>query len=173
MHYFKVAACAHLCHQGVSPALKRARDPLRARNAVTGTLLTAFALSVWAYSISAVKQDTLGDIDTFAADKQVQVTVPLNRSVAIADSLIPFSQPTVLHSVTAQRASDVYAFPISGPTAPANPLITSFLLFRPSILDRLTTVRHSDGTLIVWGAPAIEKVGSIGDRDFAPWEETC
>ncbi|KAF9520692.1 hypothetical protein BS47DRAFT_1284392, partial [Hydnum rufescens UP504] len=37
---------------GISPALKRAREPFRTRNAITGTLLVAFAVSVWAYSIS-------------------------------------------------------------------------------------------------------------------------
>jgi cytochrome c oxidase assembly factor 3 len=47
----------------MSPGLKRARAPFRVRNAITGTLIAAFAVTVWAYSISAVKQDNFDDVD--------------------------------------------------------------------------------------------------------------
>ncbi|KAF8313397.1 hypothetical protein DL93DRAFT_2058949 [Clavulina sp. PMI_390] len=55
---------------GVSPALRRAREPYRIRNGVTGGLLVAFAVSVWAYSISAVKQDNFDDVDALALDQR-------------------------------------------------------------------------------------------------------
>ncbi|KAG8724657.1 hypothetical protein FRC09_015801 [Ceratobasidium sp. 395] len=51
---------------GISPALRRARQPYVVRNAITGTLIASFAVGVWAYSISAVKQDNFDDIDAEA-----------------------------------------------------------------------------------------------------------
>jgi hypothetical protein len=53
--------------QGISPALKRARQPYVVRNAITGALIASFAVGVWAYSISAVKQDNFDDIDAEAS----------------------------------------------------------------------------------------------------------
>jgi cytochrome c oxidase assembly factor 3 len=47
----------------MSPGLKRAREPYRLRNAITGLALGAFAVGIWAYSISAVKQDVFDDVD--------------------------------------------------------------------------------------------------------------
>ncbi|KZT42946.1 hypothetical protein SISSUDRAFT_1030143 [Sistotremastrum suecicum HHB10207 ss-3] len=48
---------------GISPGLKRAREPFRVRNALTGLALGGFAVGVWAYSINAVKQESFDDID--------------------------------------------------------------------------------------------------------------
>ena len=47
----------------MSPGLRRAREPYRLRNAITGLTLAAFGVGVWAYSISAVKQDVFDDVD--------------------------------------------------------------------------------------------------------------
>ena len=47
----------------MSPSLKRARAPFLIQNAVTGTLLAAFAVGVYMYSIKAVKQDEFDDVD--------------------------------------------------------------------------------------------------------------
>ncbi|KAF8165726.1 hypothetical protein B0H34DRAFT_671502 [Crassisporium funariophilum] len=47
----------------MSPGLKRAREPYRVKNALVGLALGAFAVGVWAYSISAVKQDIFDDVD--------------------------------------------------------------------------------------------------------------
>lgn len=47
----------------MSPGLQRAREPFRLRNALTGLVLTGFAVGVWAYSIGAVKQDAFDDVD--------------------------------------------------------------------------------------------------------------
>ncbi|KAK2465964.1 hypothetical protein APHAL10511_001605 [Amanita phalloides] len=58
------AAASYRPAPGVmSPGLRRAREPYRLRNAMTGLALAAFAVGVWAYSISAVKQDAFDDID--------------------------------------------------------------------------------------------------------------
>jgi len=47
---------------GVSEGLKRARAPFLVRNLVTGTIVGSFALGVYFYSISAVKQDDFSDV---------------------------------------------------------------------------------------------------------------
>ena len=49
--------------QVMSPGLRRAREPYRLRNAITGLTLAAFGIGVWAYSISAVRQDVFDDVD--------------------------------------------------------------------------------------------------------------
>jgi len=57
---------------GISPSLARARAPFRVQNAVTGAVLFGFAVSVWAYSIHAVKQDNFDDIDFEAINTSVE-----------------------------------------------------------------------------------------------------
>ncbi|TFK72042.1 hypothetical protein BDN72DRAFT_876767 [Pluteus cervinus] len=52
----------------MSPGLKRAREPYRFRNALTGLLLGSFAVGIWAWSISAVKQDAFDDVDEEARE---------------------------------------------------------------------------------------------------------
>lgn len=47
----------------MSPGLKRAREPFRMRNALTGLALGLAAFGIYSYSISAVKQDVFDDID--------------------------------------------------------------------------------------------------------------
>ncbi|KIS65942.1 uncharacterized protein UMAG_12036 [Mycosarcoma maydis] len=47
---------------GISQGLKRARKPYRVRNILTGSLIVAFATSVYFYSISKVKQDDFSDL---------------------------------------------------------------------------------------------------------------
>jgi len=147
---------------GVSPALKRARDPFRTKNAITGTLLVVFVVSVWAYSISAVKQDNFDDIDNVATDKRQRVqTAPVAAPKLVSPE----------NATAAQRSLDEHLTSVKGSAAPFKALTPWLMQFRPSVLDRLAFARHSDGTLFVWGAPAIDNVGSIGDRKFVPWEE--
>jgi cytochrome c oxidase assembly factor 3 len=52
----------------MSPGMRRAREPFRIKNAITGVLLAAFGVGVWAYSISAVKQDIFDDVDEEAKE---------------------------------------------------------------------------------------------------------
>lgn len=49
---------------------------------MTGSLLVAFAVSVWAYSISAVKQDNFDDIDAAALDQRQHSQVELPHVTA-------------------------------------------------------------------------------------------
>ncbi|CAG8450853.1 13532_t:CDS:2 [Ambispora gerdemannii] len=45
-----------------TPALERARRPLRVRNAVTGIFLLGFVGAVYSYSMFAIKQDDFSDV---------------------------------------------------------------------------------------------------------------
>ncbi|PWN50416.1 hypothetical protein IE53DRAFT_410919 [Violaceomyces palustris] len=48
---------------GVSEGLKRARRPYLVRNLITGTAIMSFAVGVYFYSISKVKQDDFSDLE--------------------------------------------------------------------------------------------------------------
>ncbi|KAI5475922.1 Coiled-coil domain-containing protein 56 [Pseudohyphozyma bogoriensis] len=58
----RAKATYHPKGYGVSEGLARARRPFRTSNAITGGLITAFAFSVYIYSIRAVKQDDFSDV---------------------------------------------------------------------------------------------------------------
>jgi cytochrome c oxidase assembly factor 3 len=47
----------------MSQGLRRAREPYRVKNMVTGLAISSFAIGVWFYSIRAVKQDNFDDVD--------------------------------------------------------------------------------------------------------------
>jgi len=47
----------------MSQGLLRAREPYRAKNAITGLAISSFAVGVWLYSMRAVKQDNFDDVD--------------------------------------------------------------------------------------------------------------
>ena len=65
----------------MSPGLRRAREPYRVKNAIMGLTLGAFAVGIWAYSISAVKQDVFDDIDEEARAMSATRT-PETKSVS-------------------------------------------------------------------------------------------
>ncbi|KIO12490.1 hypothetical protein M404DRAFT_993474 [Pisolithus tinctorius Marx 270] len=52
----------------MSPGLLRAREPFRVKNAITGLILGGLGVSVWAYSIRAVKQEDFSDVDEEARE---------------------------------------------------------------------------------------------------------
>ncbi|KAH9965814.1 hypothetical protein BC827DRAFT_1180016 [Russula dissimulans] len=47
----------------MSAGLRRAREPFRVRNTLTGLGIGTFVVGVWLYSMSAVKQDNFDDVD--------------------------------------------------------------------------------------------------------------
>ncbi|KIL70373.1 hypothetical protein M378DRAFT_67723 [Amanita muscaria Koide BX008] len=165
----------------MSPGLKRAREPYRFRNALTGFVLGAFAVSVWAYSISAVKQDVFDDIDDEARALQNQSrgganatatadVRPNNASrdrVSVGSATSPISatsDPTsssrtradeaiLAGAVTAQVISNVPppSIPASGPKRG----VLQYLDFRfPNLLDPVNKT-------LVWGAPPVDNMGTI------------
>ncbi|KAF8335026.1 uncharacterized protein EI90DRAFT_3120921 [Cantharellus anzutake] len=140
---------------GISPALERARQPFRVRNAITGGLLFAFATSVWAYSISAVKQEDFDDVDAEAVKLGTRRADPSESS---SESPTNASRPNLLKTVHPSPSS----LPLSVPSA--------LNQFRPTILDKFTQVRHpTEGNLLVWGAPPLSQIGSIWENRDVSW----
>jgi cytochrome c oxidase assembly factor 3 len=111
----------------MSPGLKRARDPYRVRNAITGLILASFGVGVWAYSISAVKQDVFDDVDEEART--------LARVVSVEEE-----KKAVVDSAVAE-------------------------VKRGLLVDRFPRLLDPTGKTLVWGAPAVDKVGRMSDVD--------
>ena len=149
--------------QSMSPGLKRAREPYRVKNAIVGLALGAFAVGVWAYSISAVKQDIFDDVDEEAE--------ALSAGVARA------SKETVASS-TGKSLSESSAPAISTPTTNATATINA--VSNSTILGEVAKAQSVKGVLprlgmprwlldperktLVWGAPPVDDLGKMGRR---------
>lgn len=77
-----------LLHSG----LHRARAPFRAKNLLTGAGIVSFTFAVYAYSISAVKQDDFSDIPAPSMEEIRQV----HESKRSTEELSPSVQPSPL-----------------------------------------------------------------------------
>lgn len=159
----------------MSEGLKRAREPFRVRNALTGVGIAAFVVGIWAYSISAVKQDVFDDLDEEAralgagssSDTQPRSgpTAPATNSAGLDGgganttittaggglaSLKPVKTPAAI--VAEARATTVNASTRSGRGLLAAVLEQYF----PRALDPQTRT-------LVWGAPAVDNIGRLKD----------
>lgn len=149
----------------MSPALQRARRPFLVKNAVTGTLIAAFAVSVWAYSISAVKQDNFDDID---AEALLLPEEERRRRISIEDQFATStSGPAVVAPDTGVTVN--HTSPSVLPSLPdSRPTPGWFPSLKPTILERLAVLRHpQQGNILVWDAPPVERLGKLGDRTTA------
>ncbi|KAJ8453640.1 hypothetical protein ONZ45_g19631 [Pleurotus djamor] len=147
----------------MSPGLKRAREPFRFRNALTGLILAGFAVGVWGYSISAVKQDVFDDIDDEARE--------LTKSGKSADVVsLEDEQKTKNPSAASTTSQIITPSPSLPPTASAPPSIPSTIVTAPQvplpaiaprgILAKYLNRRHPwlldpKQKTLVWGAPPI------------------
>ncbi|KAM5534834.1 hypothetical protein V8D89_011550 [Ganoderma adspersum] len=150
----KYARASYRPQNIMSPGLKRAREPFKLRNTLTGLVLAGFAVGVWAYSIGAVKQDDFGDVDEEAralmagSGLQNQVagvaeerTVDVAKASPTAAPAIPVAEPPSLPT------------PVSGTRRGILPPL--FERRFPRLLDPQT------GTL-VWNAPPVDNGGKLG-----------
>ncbi|KAI1293933.1 hypothetical protein EDD11_008341 [Mortierella claussenii] len=76
-----------------SPALERATAPFRVRNALTGVGIVAFCVSVYAYSIMAVRQDDFSDIQLPAHVIEQQKEAAAARAALATESAKSPSSP--------------------------------------------------------------------------------
>jgi len=144
----------------MSPGLQRAREPYRVKNAILGLSLAAFAVGVWAYSISAVKQDVFDDIDEEVAALSVGTNsktrpgeggsvvntpsgVPPQRSAAVEDPV----------AVALTQVEPSTKYPVRG----VLPSLERRLSGRFSFLD-------PERKTLVWGAPPLDDMGKIGNK---------
>ena len=150
----------------MSEGLKRARQPFFLRNAVTGTILGAFAVGVWEYSIGAVKQDDFTDVDEEAR--------------ALARSGASAVQGAVSVAETKAAESTQRAAPDAGATVlPVNPGAVAVIPVEPSPPTKasppprgvLASLFHSryprsldpNTRTFIWGAPSVDRIGRWGD----------
>ena len=141
----------------MSPGLKRAREPYRLKNAIVGLGLGAFAVGVWAYSISAVKQDVFDDVD-----EEVEVLAASPGSTNSPSNHIPISgiekqdiplttKPGGLRdSIILQEAAKVEA----KANTPARGVLRHVEHSVPWLLD-------PERKTLMWGAPPVDNVGKM------------
>lgn len=148
--------------QLMSLGLKRARDPFRIRNAVVGVGLFAFAVGVWAYSISAVKQDVFDDVDeearalARAREKSLEEQEAERR---LLDAVA--SGPTTPAAKTVAAVSTS----VTNPVASAVSVAAARRGILPPIADRYFPRLLDPSTkTLIWGAPSVDSVGKLSDR---------
>jgi len=137
----------------MSPGLKRAREPYRLKNAIVGLGLGAFAVGVWAYSISAVKQDVFDDVD-----EEVEVLVSANspsNQLSISNlqkqDITSTTKPgTLRDSIILQEAAKAEA----KANTPARGVLRHIEHRVPWLLD-------PERKTLVWGAPPVDNVGKM------------
>jgi cytochrome c oxidase assembly factor 3, fungi type len=144
--------------QSMSPGLLRARAPFRARNAVSGLILGAFAFGVYYYSLYAVKQEQFDDIDQQVRQQrntQLQqprvLTEPEEKQVmnAAAQAVISRSKPA--QPSPSLSPSPAPRVDVGG--APARGVILPWVeKHHPDWLDPRTKT-------LVWGAPPVDNIG--------------
>ncbi|KDR84146.1 hypothetical protein GALMADRAFT_700579 [Galerina marginata CBS 339.88] len=141
----------------MSPGLKRAREPYRLKNAILGVSLAAFAVGVWAYSISAVKQDVFDDVDEEAESLAstgtgtglgVGILVKAAEEVAEAKNLASVPSP-VAPSPVLQEVARLERLP-----QPRGLL--------PRLEHRLPWLLDPERKTLVWGAPPVDSIGKMG-----------
>jgi cytochrome c oxidase assembly factor 3 len=153
----------------MSPGLRRARAQYRTKNAITGIILAAFGIGIYAYSISAVKQEDFGDIDAEARAiqqkkaKEEQAAMALTKAdeqramEAAAETVITsikhgggIPRPTRFPSRTSPTAT-------TSSTQPRG-IVAKYLDQRyPSVLD-------PQRKTLVWGAPPVDSIGKDSER---------
>ncbi|KAG6916478.1 hypothetical protein DXG01_006672 [Tephrocybe rancida] len=144
----------------MSPGLKRARAPYRVKNALTGVALGAFAVGVWAYSISAVKQDVFDDVDEEARAMARGGTVNEVLSVAEEKKAMEAAISAASNSEPI-RASAIATTPAitSSPSSPTSTQGQGILQHLDSRFPRLLDPKSKT---LVWGAPPVDNIGKLG-----------
>lgn len=148
----------------MSPGLQRAREPYRVKNAITGILLGAIGVGIWAYSISAVKQDEFDDVDEEARElRESGVAVrsledeARDRNKAAAGS---HGEDFILGQIVEETATQKVRGSGKGIGKGKGVLSEILDSSYPKLLD------PSRKTL-VWGAPSVDNIGSM--KDSTEW----
>lgn len=137
----------------------RARAPYRVRNAITGVILTGMVVGVWAYSMSAVKQDVFDDIDEEAKRLSRPSTVMQNVKKPGAPNSSPSTgagPPAVSSDGNANVSPGVGAALAPTEKHPVRGVLPVIIggTF-PRFLDPKTNT-------FVWGAPPVDNIGKLG-----------
>ncbi|KAH6914702.1 hypothetical protein BKA70DRAFT_1216827 [Coprinopsis sp. MPI-PUGE-AT-0042] len=156
----------------MSPGLKRAREPYRIKNAIVGLGLGAFAVGVWAYSISAVKQDVFDDVDEEAkALASISSSPSPSTSATGATSTMSASRAAMTTTIAPSPTGATAVAVSPGPLGTTNIVVSQPLppASAPSniqprgILGRWFP-RFLDPQTKTWvsGAPPVDNIGKAG-----------
>ncbi|KAF8528830.1 hypothetical protein BU17DRAFT_37908 [Hysterangium stoloniferum] len=136
----------------MSAGLLRARRSFFLPNLLIGAAIASFAVGVWAYSISAVKQDVFDDVDEQARALNA-AKVETTSSVSVPS--LPFpenSHPSISHTPKQPL-----------PNQPRGLLVVSLGRSYPWLFEPMRQT-------LVWGAPPIDHIGRIQDRTEFSWK---
>lgn len=128
---------------------------------LTGGAIVAFIVGVYAYSISAVKQDDFSDV--------VDLLPPEAERAAIRSIEDEAREKAGLLEAelapAAVVAAEVEAAPV--PTASVLSYLSPKRLSEVDWLKNRGWVEHGKDNLLVWGAPSVDKIGSMKDTKDA------
>lgn len=157
----------------MSEGLRRAREPYRIRNALVGLGLGAFAVGVWAYSISAVKQDVFDDVDEEARALGAGQSTPAASKSATRQALtttvgsatttpaLPAAAGIAKGTANLVLPDTVPLPPVTTPT-PA-PVVAKGVLAKAIDKKWLSSrVIDPESKTFLWGAPSVDNVGKMG-----------
>ncbi|KAF8204592.1 hypothetical protein BJ912DRAFT_840732 [Pholiota molesta] len=155
----------------MSPGLQRAREPYRIKNALLGLALGAFAVGVWAYSISAVKQDIFDDVDEEARVLSAPPAAA-TASVAPAAGTMNRSGDAEQRQLAAKSSASSSAALMARAATPSDLLVLEEVeKARPAAPPARGILQHLDHRFprlldpqrktLVWGAPPVDDVGKM------------
>lgn len=121
-------------------------------------MIAAFVTGVWAYSISAVRQDTFEDVDAEAKALSAEVRKGIesveDRAGRVEDKLKTIASERIARVNSGKRdTSSIVGGTMDMPTSAKGLL--------PRLGER-TWYNPREG--LVWGAPPVDNMGKIGDR---------
>ena len=135
-----------------SPSLRRARAPFFYRNLITGTLILGFAVTVYGYSIRAVKQEDFSGLDVRALEEEERSkrqTSKVAQAVVDAEASIvcagPLGSRREEKNVTVQHQLEKSHYPLAW-------------------VNRKFPGRSSGQSVIIQEAPSIDRPSSMRDR---------
>jgi len=134
---------------------------------VTGIVVGTFAVSVWAYSIRAVKQDTFEDVDEEAkamlsarTQHDQQLVGETLSEVSGAPAIANYSTPVV--STSAPRSTESRSsVPVLDQTA-GRPVG----VLAPLLEERYPRFLDPQRKTFVWGAPSVDHIGRLSEGKF-------
>lgn len=150
----------------MSPGLLRARRRFRTPNALVGVVLLAFVAGVFSYSMAAVKQDVFDDLDDEVKERAM---LDAKRAALSVEDEKRAMAAAVAHATSPGNKLGDRARSIAVSPAPETPAPQNIPTERRGVLATLLDGRFPwllDPTrkTLVWGAPPVDKIGSLGDK---------
>lgn len=143
--------------QGMSPSLRRARQPFFWPNLITGTLILGFAGTVYAYSIRAVRQEDFSGMDVKVLEEEER-TKRTQAQSAVAQGIVDVEASILGAGPMGSRKEE-------GTALAAQQAVdyNHSSIYPLSWLHRTFPGRSSGRSVIIPDAPSIDKPSRILD----------